>query len=40
MDRYEPLKIEAKWQAKWEAEKPFHATEDHDSEADSYMKGQ
>ncbi len=27
MDRYEPLKIEAKWQAKWEKEKPFRAEE-------------
>ena len=28
MDRYEPLKIEAKWQAKWEEESPFKATEE------------
>ncbi len=28
MDRYEPLKIEAKWQEKWEEEQPFKATED------------
>ena len=27
MDRYEPLKIEAKWQKIWKAEKPFKATE-------------
>ena len=27
MDRYEPLKIEEKWQARWEKEKPFKATE-------------
>lgn len=27
MDRYEPLKIEAKWQQIWEKEKPFKATE-------------
>ena len=27
MDRYDPLKIEQKWQAKWEVEKPFRATE-------------
>ena len=27
MDRYDPLKIETKWQAKWEAEQPFKATE-------------
>ena len=27
MDRYEPLKIEAKWQEKWEAEQPYRATE-------------
>ena len=27
MDRYEPLKIEAKWQKIWEEEKPFKATE-------------
>ena len=27
MDRYEPLKIEEKWQKKWEKEKPFRATE-------------
>ena len=25
MDRYEPLKIEQKWQEKWEKEKPFRA---------------
>ena len=25
MDRYEPLKIEAKWQEKWEKEKPYRA---------------
>ena len=25
MDRYEPLKIEEKWQKRWENEKPFHA---------------
>ena len=25
MDRYEPLKIEEKWQKRWEEEKPFHA---------------
>ena len=28
MDRYEPLKIEAKWQAKWEKEEPFRAVEE------------
>ena len=27
MDRYEPLKIEAKWQKKWEEEKPFAAND-------------
>lgn len=27
MERYEPLKIEAKWQSCWEEEKPFAATE-------------
>ena len=27
MDRYEPLKIEEKWQKKWEKEKPYKATE-------------
>ncbi|MBR3172311.1 leucine--tRNA ligase [Candidatus Saccharibacteria bacterium] len=27
MDRYEPLKIEEKWQRIWEKEKPFRATE-------------
>ncbi len=27
MDRYEPLKIEEKWQKKWEKEKPFRAVE-------------
>lgn len=27
MDRYEPLKIEAKWQKIWEEEKPFKAVE-------------
>lgn len=27
MDRYEPLKIEAKWQKIWEEKKPFKATE-------------
>ena len=27
MDRYEPLKIEAKWQERWEAEAPFKAVE-------------
>ena len=27
MDRYEPLKIETKWQKIWEEEKPFKATE-------------
>ncbi|MBR3253596.1 leucine--tRNA ligase [Candidatus Saccharibacteria bacterium] len=27
MDRYEPLKIEEKWQKRWEKEKPFKATE-------------
>ena len=27
MDRYEPLKIEAKWQEKWEAEQPYRAIE-------------
>ncbi|MBQ3474417.1 leucine--tRNA ligase [Candidatus Saccharibacteria bacterium] len=27
MDRYEPLKIEEKWQKKWEKEKPFKASE-------------
>ncbi len=27
MERYEPLKIEAKWQKIWEEEKPFTATE-------------
>ena len=30
MDRYEPLKIEEKWQARWEKEKPFKATENSD----------
>ncbi|MBR3204664.1 leucine--tRNA ligase [Candidatus Saccharibacteria bacterium] len=30
MNRYEPLKIEQKWQEKWEKEKPFKATEDSD----------
>lgn len=25
MDRYKPLEIEAKWQKRWEKEKPFHA---------------
>ena len=25
MNRYDPLKIEAKWQARWEKEKPFAA---------------
>ena len=25
MDRYKPLEIEAKWQERWEEEKPFHA---------------
>ena len=25
MERYEPLKIEQKWQKTWEKEKPFHA---------------
>ena len=30
MDRYEPLKIEEKWQARWEKEKPFKATETSD----------
>ena len=30
MERYDPLKIEAKWQAKWAAEKPFKATEQKD----------
>ncbi len=28
MNRYEPLKIEEKWQKKWEKEKPFKATEE------------
>ncbi len=28
MSRYEPLKIEEKWQKKWEKEKPFRATEE------------
>ena len=28
MDRYEPLKIEAKWQKKWEETEPFKAAED------------
>ena len=28
MDRYEPLKIEKKWQKIWEKEEPFKATED------------
>ncbi len=27
MDRYEPLKIEQKWQSRWEKEKPYKATE-------------
>ncbi|MBR3368430.1 leucine--tRNA ligase [Candidatus Saccharibacteria bacterium] len=27
MERYDPLKIEAKWQSKWEKEKPFKALE-------------
>ena len=27
MERYDPLKIEAKWQQRWEEEKPFTATE-------------
>ena len=27
MDRYEPLKIEEKWQKRWESEKPYTATE-------------
>ena len=27
MDRYEPLRIEEKWQKRWEEEKPFHASE-------------
>lgn len=27
MDRYEPLRIEEKWQKKWEEEKPFRAEE-------------
>ena len=27
MERYEPLKIEEKWQKKWEKEKPFKASE-------------
>ncbi len=27
MDRYEPLKIEEKWQKRWEEEKPFRAVE-------------
>lgn len=27
MERYEPLKIEEKWQKRWEEEKPFRATE-------------
>ena len=27
MERYEPLKIEEKWQKRWEEEKPFKATE-------------
>ena len=27
MDRYEPLKIEEKWQKKWEKEEPFRAVE-------------
>ena len=30
MDRYEPLKIEQKWQSRWEKEKPFKATEQSD----------
>ena len=30
MNRYEPLKIEEKWQKIWEEDKPFHATEDSD----------
>lgn len=30
MERYDPLKIEAKWQAKWEEEKPFKAEEKSD----------
>ena len=27
MERYEPLKIEEKWQKRWESEKPYKATE-------------
>jgi leucyl-tRNA synthetase len=27
MERYDPLKIEAKWQKIWEKEKPYKATE-------------
>ena len=27
MDRYEPLRIEEKWQKRWEEEKPFRAEE-------------
>ena len=30
MDRYEPLKIEQKWQSRWEKEKPYKATEKSD----------
>ena len=30
MDRYEPLKIEEKWQARWEKEKPYKATDNSD----------
>ena len=30
MDRYEPLKIEQKWQSHWEKEKPYKATEKSD----------
>ena len=28
MNRYDPLKIEQKWQDKWEKDKPYEATED------------
>ena len=28
MNRYEPLKIEEKWQKRWEKEKPFAVTEE------------
>ena len=31
MERYDPIKIEEKWQARWESEKPFKATEKSDA---------